>query len=370
MHNSNSDPLKPGYIVTAIEITIRLAVLVGLIGWCLLIMLPFLSLIIWSVIIAIATYPVFSVLSKKLGGRDKLAATIITLFFLALILVPFAFLADSLFEGIGNLREIYQSGNFSIPPPGEEVKSWPAFTKPVVDAWRLASVNLSDAIIKFNPEIKAFGGWLLSVVAGTGKGILLFAGSLIVSGIILCYSKEGGEMMKKVFIKLTGEQGETYAEISKMTIRNVVKGILGVAVIQTLLAGIGLIVAGVPYAGLWILFCLIFAMIQLGVGPILIPAIIYMFATSDTLSAILFLGWSIIVMASDNVLKPILLGKGAPVPMLVVFLGSLGGFIASGFIGLFIGPVILTLGYLLFQSWMKVRAQQEADKTNQPELPG
>jgi predicted PurR-regulated permease PerM len=364
MTTQNSEPVKQGPLLTAVEITIRLAVLIAIIGWCILIMSPFLTLIIWSVVIAIATYPMFSALSKKLGGRDKLAATLITLFFLALIIVPSLFLADSLFEGIGNLREIYQSGNFNIPPPGDEVKSWPAFSKPLVDAWRLASVNLSDAIIKFNPEIKAFGGWLLSVVTGTGKGILLFVASLIVSGIILCYSKEAGDMMKNFFVKLAGKQGENYAEISKKTIRNVVKGILGVAVIQSLLAGIGLIVAGVPFAGLWILFCLIFAMIQVGVGPIMIPAVIYMFVTADTLSAILFLGWSILVLTSDNILKPILLGKGAPVPMLVVFLGSLGGFIARGFVGLFIGPVILTLGYLLFQSWMKEQAQPNQEKTN------
>ena len=282
-----------------------------------------------------------------------MAAATITFSFLIVILVPSILLGDSLFEGIQHLKAIYESGNFQIPPPGESVKSWPAIAKPVVDLWQLASVNLTDAISKFTPQIKIAGEWLLAVIAGTSVGIIQFIGAIIIAGIFLVFSREGGDMLRNIFIRLAGQQGANFATLTEVTIRNVVKGVLGVAFTQTFLAGIGFVVAGIPLAGLWILLCLISAIVQLGVGPIVIPAVIYMFVTANTLHAVLFLIWSVLVTLSDNILKPILLGKGAPVPMLVVFLGSIGGFIANGFIGLFIGPVILSLGYKLFLLWVK-----------------
>jgi predicted PurR-regulated permease PerM len=142
-------------------------------------------------------------------------------------------------------------------------------------------------------------------------------------------------------------------KLSETTIRNVVKGVLGVAVAQTAIAGVGLFAIGIPFAGLWCFVGLILAIVQIGVGPVLIPAIIYAYGTHEVLPATLFLGWSILAMISDNVLKPILLGRNAPVPLLVVFLGAIGGFIANGFLGLLLGPVILSLAYNLFVSWLK-----------------
>lgn len=355
---------QESYITKAVELVIRISVLILIVGWCFLIMAPFLSLVIWAVIIAIANYPIFSFLKKKFGDRGKLAATLITVSFLLLILLPSFLLADSLFEGIQHLQTIYQRGDFSIPPPDERVKSWPAFTKPVIDLWKLASENLSDAISKFTPQIKIAGEWLLAVITGVSVGILQFIGAIIIAGVFLVYSKSGGDMLRNIFIRLAGQQGKDFASLSEVTIRNVVKGVLGVALTQTILAGIGFVVAGIPLAGLWILLCLISAIVQIGVGPIVIPAVVYIFVTADTLPAVLFLIWSVLVTLSDNILKPILLGKGAPVPMLVVFLGSIGGFIANGFIGLFIGPVILSLGYKLFLLWAGDKTQS-TDNNNE-----
>ena len=348
-------------ITKVIEVVIRITILVLIVGWCYLIMAPFLSLIIWALIIAIASNPLFKTLKKKIGNREKLAAAIITISFLLLIILPSVLLGESLYEGIQHLRGIYQHGDFTIPPPSESVRSWPAITKPVVDLWKLASENMSDAISKFTPQIKILGEWILVAITGVSVGFLQFIGAIIIAGVFLVYSKEGGTMLRNVFIKLAGKHGTNLATLSEVTIRNVVKGVLGVAFTQTFLAGIGFVVAGIPLAGLWILLCLISAIVQIGVGPIVIPAVIYMFATADTLPAILFLIWSVLVTLSDNILKPIFLGKGAPVPMLVVFLGSIGGFIANGFIGLFIGPVILSLGYKLFLMWVNDIPKRESN---------
>jgi predicted PurR-regulated permease PerM len=351
MDNSNNTN-SSNYLSRAIEITIRLGVLAFIFGWCFEIVAPFLSPVLWGLIIAVTVYPLFNSIKKKLGGRGTLTATLLTLTFLCLLLIPTFFLGDSLFDGIQKLKSLYQSGHL-IPPPDESIKSWPAIAKPVADLWILASNNLQDAMMKYEPQVKKAASLVFSFLTGTGLGILQFLLSIIIAGVFLNYAQAGGNTIHKIFIRLAGNKGEHFAHLSEITIRNVVKGILGVAIIQTLMAGLGFFIAGVPAAGLWTLFCLILAIVQIGVGPVALGVVIYMFATADILTASLLAAWTLVVMLSDNILKPILLGRGAPVPMLVVFLGSVGGFIASGFIGLFLGPVILSLGYKLFLSWLE-----------------
>jgi predicted PurR-regulated permease PerM len=335
-----------------IEIIIQLGVLLFVLGWCFQILSPFFTPIVWGIIIAIAIHPAFEKLSAKLGNSKKIAATILTLLMLSVIIVPVVLLSGSLIDGVRFLQHAVQEGAAIIPPPGDRVESWPAFTKPIIDAWQLASDNLQSTVVTYRDQVTAVVKTLLASVAKTGVGILQFILSIIIAGVILVYADEGGNTLRRMFVKIAGERGLEYATLSEVTIRNVVKGILGVAVIQTLLSGIGFAVAGVPAAGLWTFLCLMFAIIQVGVGPIMIPVIIYMFSTADTTTAVIFLIWGIFVLISDNFLKPILLGRGAPVPMLVVFLGAIGGFIVRGFIGLFLGAVILSVGYKLFLAWM------------------
>ena len=169
---------------------------------------------------------------------------------------------------------------------------------------------------------------------------------------MLAYSATVGKAATEIFVRLAGKNGEQFASTTVTTVRSVVKGILGVAVIQAAMAGLGFFVAGVPYAGVWTVACLFFAIIQVGAGPVAIPIMIYMFTATDTLTAVLLAIWLVITLISDNILKPLLLGRGAPAPMLVVFLGAIGGFITSGFLGLFLGAVILTIGYKLFMTWL------------------
>lgn len=349
-----------------IEIIIQLGVLLFVLGWCFQILSPFFTPIIWGIIIAIAVYPGFVKLSTRLGHSKKIASFIISLLLLAVILVPVILLSGSLIDGVRFLQKAVQEGQAIIPPPGDRVESWPSFTKPLIDAWQSASVNFQSTMVTYQEQVTGIVKALLAAVAKTGLGVLQFVLSIIIAGVILVYADEGGNTLRRIFIKIAGERGNEYARLSEVTIRNVVKGILGVAVIQTLLAGAGFAIAGVPAAGLWTFFCLLFAIIQVGVGPIMIPVIIYMFSTADTTTAVIFMIWGIFVLISDNFLKPILLGRGAPVPMLVVFLGAIGGFIVRGFIGLFLGAVILSVGYKLFLAWI---ADSEARAQNNAELP-
>jgi predicted PurR-regulated permease PerM len=348
-------------IKSIVQIVLQLGVLAFILGWCFRILSPFVLPIIWGLIICITVYPMFAKLKTKLGGRGKLASILITVVFLAILLVPAFFLSESLIDGVRGFKVMIDEGRSPIPPPGERAKALPAFAQPFVSVWQETSENLQASVSKHPEGFKKVGVVVLSFITKTGTGVLSFMVSIIIAGVFLAYAKEGGHTLKTIFTKLAGKKGEELAAISEATIRSVVKGILGVAIIQTLLSGIGFVVAGVPAAGLWTVLCLIFAIIQVGVGPVMIPMIIYVFNTADLTTGILFLIWGVLTLVSDNILKPILLGRGAPVPLLVVFLGAIGGFIATGFLGLFLGAVILSLGYKLFESWMDEESNGKSD---------
>jgi len=347
-------------LTKVIEVLIRVIILGWIVGWSIMILSPFVSIILWSMIIAISISPIFQGLKRIFRGRGGLAATIVTAILLAIIIIPAIILSQSLVDGIDNLKDVYRSGQLFIPPPSpEQVQQWPSIAKPVLDAWTLASQNTEAAAVKYGDELKKGIGWLLSSLAQAGLGVAQLVVSIFISGFLLAYGESAASTTRKLFIRLAGNQGEPFMKLSETTIRNVVKGVLGVAVAQTVIAGIGLFAIGIPFAGLWCSICLILAIVQVGVGPVLIPAIIYAYGTHDVLPATLFLGCSVLALISDNILKPILLGRNAPVPLLVVFLGAIGGFIANGFLGLLLGPVILSLAYNLFNSWINEQSETE-----------
>jgi predicted PurR-regulated permease PerM len=335
-----------------VDTLIRLGVLAMLLMWCFDILKPFVLILIWAVVIAIAIYPVHKFLIKIFRGRKILAVIVLTLFMLSIIIVPSGMIMYSLYEGINHFRELFNAGEPLIPPPGGNTANWPSIAKPIVEFWHLASDNLQETILKYSDQIKEYGTILLIALASAGKGILSFIVSIIIAGFLLVYADSSAAVTHKIFEKLVGKNSENFATITVLTIRNVVKGILGVAVIQATMAGIGFFIAGVPFAGLWTILCLILAIVQVGVGPIAIPVAIYMFSVSDTTTAVILAIWLGITLLIDNVLKPILLGRNAPAPMLVIFIGSIGGFIYNGFIGLFLGAIILTIGYKLFMMWL------------------
>ncbi|HTF18649.1 MAG TPA: AI-2E family transporter [Chryseolinea sp.] len=336
-----------------VDTIVRLAALFLLIGWCFNILRPFVLILIWAAVIAVAIYPMYTLFIKIFGNnRTTLAAVVLTVLLLSILIVPSWLLTDSVFGEVSHLRELNKQGQLVIPPPGDRAAHWPAVAKPILDFWTLASENLKAAAMTYSSQFKAAGAWFLSAVAGIGKGILQFVVSIIIAGVFLAYSTSVAGAVTNVFIRLVGKNGEHFAATTVTTIRSVVKGILGVAVIQAIMAGLGFFIAGVPYAGVWTVACLFFAIIQVGAGPVAIPVMIYMFSAADTLTATLLAVWLVITLVSDNILKPLLLGRGAPAPMLVVFLGAIGGFITSGFLGLFLGAVVLTIGYKLFMVWL------------------
>jgi predicted PurR-regulated permease PerM len=345
----NSD--KSNHIATAVDIASKLGLLVILVLWCFHILSPFIMILLWGIIIAVSIYPLFTKLAGVLGNRFKLSAVLLTLILILAILLPTAILTESLVGGVHLMVEKVNSG-LNVPDPPDGVGQWPIIGRSVERAWRLAAENLELALLRFEPQLKSLSVWMLNAAVGSGLVVLQFLASIIVAGIILPNSERGGQKALRLFAQLAGERGDKFANITVITLRNVARGILGVAFIQALLTGIGCAIAGVPAAGLWAFLCIFFAIIQIGIFPVTIPIIIYMFYQADTITAVFLAVWLGVITISDNFLKPILLGKGAPAPMLVIFLGAIGGFITMGFIGLFIGAVVLSVGYMLFVTWM------------------
>lgn len=335
-----------------VDIIIRLGALALLLWWCIDIVKPFLLILVWAGVISIAIYPAFTFLVRLFRGKKILASVLLITLFLSFIIVPFIFLSESLYSGIRYIQQLYIAGKPLIPPPGPNTANWPSFAKPIINFWALASENLQAAIMKYPEQMKTGGAWLLAALAGFGKGIFQFIASLIIAGVLLLYYGRISLFAKKIFVKLAGKDGEHFAPVAVATINSVFKGVLGVAVIQAAMAGVGFFIAGVPFPGLWTIVCLVLAIIQIGIWPVAIPVIIYMFSILSTGPAIVLAIWLTAALSIDNVLRPILLGRGAPAPMLVIFMGTIGGFIYNGFLGLFLGAVVLTVGYKLFIRWV------------------
>ena len=353
MNEADKITREKTYIGPAIDIAIRIGVIALLIALCFTILRPFIFPVMWGIILSITLYPACSRLSSLLGGRVKLASAIIASVMLLCIILPSIQMVDSLVGGTKYINEKIQRGEIKVPPPPDNIDEWPLIGESLKDEWLEASENLKETLARFQPQLKAMGLWLLKSAMGTAMGLLQFALSIIIAGIFMANAGGSGKVARDLFVRLAGERGASFADIANKTVHNVVKGILGVAIIQAMLAGTGFFVAGVPAAGLWAFLCLFLAIIQIGIFPVVIPVIIYMFSSADTFTAGLLTGWLIIVSLLDNFLKPIIMGRGAPVPLLVIFLGAIGGFISMGFIGLFVGAVILSIGFKLFGVWLE-----------------
>ncbi len=341
----------------ALEASIHIGLAFLLVAACLMILFPFIPLIAWGIIIAVAVYPAFRKLQGLLGGRGGLAALLYTLIFLAVLIIPTVLLAQSMIDGVQALAAHLKDETLTIPPPPAGVETWPLIGRPLKNVWDMASTNLTGLVTKFAPQITAVVPKLLSASAGIGGAVLQFILSILVSGLLLANAQAAYEVTRSLANRLFGDKGPEFQELVGSTIRSVTTGILGVALIQSVFASVGFLVVGLPAAGVWAVIFLIAAVLQVGV-LILIPAVIYVFAFASTTTAVIFLIWCIIVALMDNVLKPILLGRGVAVPIAVVFLGAIGGFVAMGIIGLFVGAIVLSVGYKLFLAWLNGTANK------------
>ncbi len=345
------------FVKRALQAAVGIGALFLLVVGCFIVLQPFIIPVIWGIIIAVATYPPFARLQTALGGRRMLSAAVYVVIGLVVVIGPSLLLAGTMVDAVRFFARELDRGTLTIPPPPDRVESWFIIGEPLHYFWDLASTNLQEALTRVAPELKSIGRWLLTFVGKIGIGLLNFIIAIFIAAAFLMNATGGERVAQDIAVRLVGQRGLAYAQLAQATIRSVARGILGVALIQAILAGLGFLAVGLPGAGLLALICLVLIIVQIGPALVMIPVIIYEFTVVDTTTAVIFMIWCIFVTSIDNVLKPILLGRGVNVPMLVIFLGAIGGVLSSGILGLFVGPVILALGYAVFKAWLEETRQ-------------
>lgn len=368
MNDSVSDTSTRELQRKATDVAIRLFVVAALAVWCFLIFKPFVMPLVWGIVIAVALSPLFFRLESLLGGRRKLAGTLFILLGVGALIVPTLLVSDSFLEGVKWIRAQETAEAIHVPPPPSKVADLPLIGDRVHEVWTQASENLEATLGQFGPQVRSFTSWLLSTLTGFGVAFLVTIVAIVIAGVMLIYSESGGRTARAIGARIAGAQGEAAVDLATQTIRSVAYGVVGVAAVQAVLAAVGLFLADVPAAGLWTGLVLILAVAQLPPLLILGPAIVYVVATSDsTLTQVLFTIWSLFVSFSDAFLKPMFLGRGMEIPMPVILIGAIGGMLRAGVIGLFVGAVVLAIGYKLFTAWMN---QAESVTPNDHTGPG
>jgi predicted PurR-regulated permease PerM len=342
------------------DLVIRLTVVGFFAYFSFTLLAPFAILVIWAVILAVALYPAFASLRRRLGGRGGLAATLLTLLGLVIVVAPLWAVTINLAETTVELVADFGNRTVVVPRPPEAVREWPLVGERVHAAWSLASDNLDAAIERFGPPLLAAAGAVAGRIAGIGFGMLGFAVSVLIAGFLLVPGPRMGAVVKTFARRIAAERGAHFVDLAAATIRSISRGVIGLAVLQALLAGLVLALFDVRGAGAVAFLVLIFCIVQVGPVPVLLPVVVWAWVTKDTGFALLLTLALIPIAVIDNVLKPILMARGLSTPMLVILLGVIGGTVTYGLIGLFLGPILLGIFYELLMAWMKNEPVPEA----------
>ncbi len=354
-----------------IDMIVRLG-LIGLLGLaCAAILAPFIVPVVWAAILAVTVRPMHDRLAAVLGGRHRTAAVVLTVSALAVIMVPTALLTISAVKsGLAVAADIHND-TLVVPAPPAGLAEFPLIGGSLYEAWTLSNENVAAALVQFADEIKGIAAWLIGSAGKMLLQVLAFCVSTVIAGVFLAFATPGHEFMQGLGRRLSPASGERLVDLATQTTRSVAKGVLGVAAIQSLLAGVGMMIAGVPAAGLWSLAVLFVAIIQLPPIIVLLPVIIWYFTAASTLAASVLAVYLVLVSISDTALKPMLLGRGLEVPMPIILLGAIGGMLVSGIIGLFAGAVVLAIGHTLFMEWLNLSANTPDESVDEvPALSG
>ena len=336
------------------DVAIRLALAALVVYWSFILLRPFIAILIWAAILSVALHPFFLWLKRLLGGRSTPASILLTILALVVILGPISTLGAALVENLSSIAVGISEGTVTVPPPPPYVAEWPLIGGQLSAFWQTASVELGETLASIEPQLKEAALKLLGLVGNIGLGVLQFTIAIFIAGF--AYSRAGGiqDTLKTFAARAAPRMGEDFVDLAGGTVRSVARGVVGISLLQSILFGVGALVANIPLAGLWTFVALILAIVQVGPGLVIVPVIIYAWSSMETVSAVILTAYLVPVMLLDNVLKPIVMGRGLPVPMLVIFIGVIGGTMAHGLIGLFVGPIVLSMGYELAKAWIQM----------------
>jgi predicted PurR-regulated permease PerM len=354
--NTSQNELEHRIASRLMDVLIRAALIFLLAMLSYRIFAPFLSLMVWAAILAVTLFPLHQAIASKLGDKQGLAATLIVLLGIILIVAPTAVLMGSMGDSVHDLVTKVENNSLEVPPPPENVAHWPIVGEKVHAFWSRAHADLPGLVQSQQPKIGDLAKMALSAVAGVGLGILQFIASLIVAGILMAFGQAGAQGSRAIFTRIAGpERGVEFTTLSTQTIRAVAAGVLGVALIQAIIIGFCLIIAGVPWAGVLSAIVLVLGIAQIPALLVTLPAIAYIWMSGGygNVEAGVYTVLLFVAGMADNVLKPLLLGRGVEAPMPVILIGALGGMAAKGILGMFVGATLLALGYQIFMGWVR-----------------
>jgi predicted PurR-regulated permease PerM len=341
------------FVRNMVESALRISLLFLLLYSSYDIIRPFTVPILWGAIIAMAAFPLVRWLEVRIGGRRGVAATLVTVFFILALVLPTWSVTSALIDGARQVVAAADAGDFDVPAPRERVADWPLIGKRVYDGWMEAHEDLKALLERSAPQIRELTTQGLKKFGASLLDVLMFIVSLIIAGGFMAFADGCGKAAHTFFVRVGGlKPGGDWAPLVVATVRSVLQGVVGVAVIQTALIALGLFAAGIPGAPILSVVILFLAIAQLPAMIVVLPIIIYAFSALDTTTAVIFAVWQVLAGLSDNVLKPLLMGRGLDIPMPVILIGAIGGMIAAGIIGLFAGAVILSIWYKLFGAWL------------------
>lgn len=335
--------------------TLAILCILGLIGLSVWVLLPFLAATVWAVMIVVATWPLFRSLETRLGNRRTPAVAIMSLGLLLLLVLPLWVAFDTIFSHTEQLTAVGKSfAADGLPPPPDWVKNLPLIGDKVAAAWaQLDAAGTGGLLNKVTPYAADAGKWVFAQVGGIGGMLIQFLLVVTIAAILYAGGETGARMARRFGRRLAGERGENSVVLAAQAIRGVALGVGVTAIVQTVLGGLGLAAAGVPFASLLSAVMLILCIAQIGPMPILLPAVGWMFWTGDTGWATVLLVWSVIVGSLDSFLRPMLIKRGADLPLLLIFAGVIGGMLSFGLVGIFVGPVVLAVTYTLTLAWIE-----------------
>lgn len=319
------------------------------------ILLPFISAVIWATMVVVATWPLMLGIQTRLWGKRALAVTVMTLILLLVLLVP---LTLAIVTIVNNADRIVGWANwlaeFTLPPPPEWVADLPLIGHKLQIFWQeYAAVGTQDLAAKLAPYGRDVTEWFVAEAGSIGMLLVQFLLTVIIAAIMYAGGESAAGWMKLFGKRLAGDRGEGAVVLAGQAIRGVALGVVVTAVVQSLMGGIGLLIAGVPLAAVLTALMFMLCIAQLGPGLVLIPAVVWVFWSGDNAWGTFLLIWTLVVVSMDNVLRPYLIKKGADLPLLLIFAGVIGGLLSFGLVGLFVGPVVLAVSYTLLDSWVK-----------------
>lgn len=335
-----------------VDAAFRIGLLGLLLYWSLKVVGPFLTIVLWSAILTVALYPVFDWLAARLGSR-RVAPTLVTSLCLAIVIGPVTWLGFGLIGSIDVIIRGFDAKIFSIPLPVESVKDWPLIGEQAYRTWTLAATDIKAILLEALPKLKPLGGKLLEISAAEVVGLLQFLAAIIISGFLYSPGPVLANSLRAFLRRLFGQRSEEMLQLSGSTIRNISRGVVGIALAQSFLAGLGFLAAGVPAAGFLSFIALVLAIVQIGPAILFIPIVVLSWTTMETANALMFTAYMIPVSVADNVLRPLVMARGLTTPMPVILIGVVGGMLAYEISGLFLGPVALSVSWTLLVAWVR-----------------